>query len=122
MGLGGFRPRADTHLMRALLLDKTPKLVDDYPTPEPSPGQALVRVALASICNTDLELIRGYAPAEQAWHGVLGHEFVGVIEQAPGAEHWEGQRVVGDILKLNLFFICVNLWLLFLVFFFYFSL
>ena len=83
--------------MRALLLDKTPKLVDDYPTPEPSPGEALVRVVLASICNTDLELIRGYAPTEQAWHGVLGHEFVGVVEQAPGAEQWEGRRVVGEI-------------------------
>ena len=83
--------------MRALLLDKTPKLIDDYPTPEPSPGEALVRIALASICNTDLELVRGYAPAEQAWRGVLGHEFVGVVEQSPDVGQWEGRRVVGDI-------------------------
>jgi threonine dehydrogenase-like Zn-dependent dehydrogenase len=83
--------------MRALLLDKTPQLVDDYPTPKLSPGEALIRVNVASICNTDLELIRGYTPSDRAWHGILGHEFVGTVEHAPGAEEWEGQRIVGDI-------------------------
>ena len=79
--------------MRALLLDGKLKLVDDYPTPEPPPGEALIRVNVAGICNTDLELVKGY----MQFRGVPGHEFVGVVERAPGAEAWEGRRVVGEI-------------------------
>ena len=56
-------------------------------------GEALVRVALSGICNTDLEIARGYA----GFAGTLGHEFVGVCEEAPGAEGLEGRRVVGEI-------------------------
>src|SRR5437870_1156145 len=48
-------------------------------------GEALVRVTLSGICNTDLEIARGYA----GFQGTLGHEFVGVMEN--------GQRVVGEI-------------------------
>lgn len=53
--------------------------------------EALVRVLRAGICNTDLELIRGYYPFE----GVLGHEFVGRVERGP--ESLVGKRVVGEI-------------------------
>src|SRR5215204_4071787 len=56
-------------------------------------GEALVRVRLAGVCNTDLEIVRGYAGFE----GTLGHEFVGVVESAPGAPELEGRRVVGEI-------------------------
>jgi threonine dehydrogenase-like Zn-dependent dehydrogenase len=56
-------------------------------------GEALVRVRLAGVCNTDLEIARGYAGFE----GTLGHEFVGVVERAPGAPELEGRRVVGEI-------------------------
>ena len=57
-------------------------------------GEALVRVRLAGVCNTDLEIVRGYAGFE----GTLGHEFVGVVEESP-AGHGElrGRRVVGEI-------------------------
>ena len=79
--------------MRALLLDDKLHVVEDYPTPELPPGEALVRVRMAGICNTDLELSRGY----MHFHGVPGHEFVGIVERAPGAETWEGRRVVGEI-------------------------
>jgi len=79
--------------MRALLLDKDLQIVEDYPTPEPAPGEALIRVHVAGICNTDLELVKGY----RQFQGIPGHEFVGVVKQAPGAESWEGRRVVGDI-------------------------
>jgi len=79
--------------LRALLLDGKLKLVDDYPTPEPPPGEALIRVNVAGVCNTDLELVKGY----HQFRGVPGHEFVGVVERAPGAEAWEGRRVVGEI-------------------------
>jgi threonine dehydrogenase-like Zn-dependent dehydrogenase len=79
--------------MRALLLDKGLQIVEDHPTPEPAPGEALVRVHIAGVCNTDLELMQGY----KQFRGIPGHEFVGVVECAPGAESWEGRRVVGDI-------------------------
>lgn len=79
--------------MRALVLDEELQFVEDYPTPTPTPGEALIRVRMAGICNTDIELLRGY----MQFRGVPGHEFVGVVEHAPGAEVWEGRRVVGDI-------------------------
>jgi len=79
--------------MRALYLDKTLTLRGDYPEPEPPPGEALVRVRLAGVCNTDLELVRGY----MSFRGVVGHEFVGVVERADAAPEWVGRRVVGEI-------------------------
>jgi threonine dehydrogenase-like Zn-dependent dehydrogenase len=48
---------------------------------------------MAGVCNTDLELVRGYYP----YTGVPGHEFVGVVEEAPGAPEWISRRVVGEI-------------------------
>jgi threonine dehydrogenase-like Zn-dependent dehydrogenase len=55
--------------------------------------EAVVRVVLSGICNTDVEIVRGYAGFE----GTIGHEFVGVVESAPGAPELVGQRVVGEI-------------------------
>lgn len=55
-------------------------------------GEALVRVTLAGICNTDLEIVRGYA----GFSGTLGHEFVGVVEASPDQSQI-GRRVVGEI-------------------------
>jgi threonine dehydrogenase-like Zn-dependent dehydrogenase len=66
-------------------------LRSDLPVPEPPPGEALVRVRVAGICNTDLELVRGYYP----YSGILGHEFVGTVEAGP--PEWVGRRVVGEI-------------------------
>jgi threonine dehydrogenase-like Zn-dependent dehydrogenase len=54
--------------------------------------EALVRVTLAGICNTDLEIVRGYA----GFAGTLGHEFVGVVESASDGS-MVGRRVVGEI-------------------------
>jgi threonine dehydrogenase-like Zn-dependent dehydrogenase len=82
--------------MRALVLDDSVRLEPDYPspgTPALPEGEALVRVRQAGICNTDLELIKGYAE----FRGVLGHEFVGVVEACPLDPGWVGQRVVGEI-------------------------
>lgn len=67
------------------------QLRSDLPIPTPHAGEALVRVLRAGICNTDLELFRGYYP----YTGILGHEFVGVVEQGP--ENLLNQRVVGEI-------------------------
>ena len=63
----------------------------DYPLPTAGEGQALIKVRLAGICATDLEIVKGYAGFE----GVLGHEFVGVVEEGPAP--WPGRRVVGSI-------------------------
>lgn len=73
------------------LQDRQLNLRDDLSVPEPPPGEALVRVLLAGICNTDLELLRGYYP----FAGVPGHEFVGVVESGP--DPIVGRRVVGEI-------------------------
>jgi threonine dehydrogenase-like Zn-dependent dehydrogenase len=56
-------------------------------------GEALIRVVKSGICNTDLEIARGYAN----FQGTLGHEFVGVVERADDAKHLVGKRVVGEI-------------------------
>ena len=79
--------------MRAIHFDKTLSLKTDYPKPAPPPGEALIRVRLAGICNTDIEITRGY----MGFSGVLGHEFVGVVEACPDAPAWAGKRVVGEI-------------------------
>jgi threonine dehydrogenase-like Zn-dependent dehydrogenase len=70
-------------------------LHSDYPLPEPAAGEALVRITLAGICSTDLEIVRGYA----GFGGVLGHEFVGVVERVASEDDvaWVGRRVVGTI-------------------------
>lgn len=63
----------------------------DVAEPEASDESVLVRVCLAGICNTDLEIVQGY----MGFQGTLGHEFVGRVEVGP--EEWRGQRVVGEI-------------------------
>ena len=73
------------------LENKQIQLRNDIPIPEPAPGEALVRVLAAGICNTDLELLRGYYP----YAGILGHEFVGVVTQGP--DNLLNRRVVGEI-------------------------
>ncbi len=78
--------------MKALVFDKRLRFVPDHPDPAPSPGEAIVRVTLAGICNTDLEITRGY----MGFSGIPGHEFVGVVERAPDAA-LVGKRVVGEI-------------------------
>src|ERR1700686_886335 len=65
------------------------------PLPRLRPGWALVRVRLAGICNTDIEILRGY----HNFHGTLGHEFVGDVVRVAGAKDrgWVGRRVIGEI-------------------------
>ena len=81
--------------VQALIFDGALHLAGSYPQPAPQPGEALIRISLAGICNTDLEIVRGYA----GFSGVLGHEFVGVVEQVgrDGDRGWIGRRVVGEI-------------------------
>ena len=79
--------------MKALWLEnQTVTFRDDVAMPEPGPGEALIRMRLAGICSTDLEMARGYYP----FTGVLGHEFVGEVVEAPDSG-WVGARVAGEI-------------------------
>ena len=77
--------------MKALRLDGSLKLVRDAPVPR-RPGEALIRVICAGICNTDLEIVKGYG----AFRGTPGHEFVGRVVESPDGRLL-GCRVVGEI-------------------------
>jgi alcohol dehydrogenase len=79
--------------LRALVFDGKLQYRPDVSDPAPPPGEALIRTRLAGICNTDLEIMRGY----MGFRGILGHEFVGVVARADDAPEWVGQRVVGEI-------------------------
>jgi threonine dehydrogenase-like Zn-dependent dehydrogenase len=94
--------------MRALHFDGTAvRYRTDLPAPAPAPGEALLRVRTAGICQTDLEVAKGY----MGFTGIMGHEFVGTVEKiAPGdagaptgapalhaAPQWLGKRVTGEI-------------------------
>lgn len=84
--------------MQALWLENRQlTYTNDLPIPTPEPGEALIRLRLAGICSTDLEMLRGYYD----FTGIPGHEFVGEIVQLPpeDADHrfQIGQRVVGEI-------------------------
>ncbi len=76
----------------------------EKPTPTLHPGWALIKVRLAGICNTDVEILRGY----HDFRGVPGHEFVGEVVEVAVGDHptpamkneksrWTGRRVTGDI-------------------------
>ncbi len=66
---------------------------EDLPVPAPKKDEALIKVLLAGICGTDLQLLKGYYP----FTGIPGHEFVGEVVSAAGAPHLAGKRVVGEI-------------------------
>ena len=81
--------------MRALTFNAAGRIaLDDVPRPH-ADGECLVRVRMAGICGTDLQLLEGYAD----FHGIPGHEFVGTVESvtSAGDAHWVGKRVVGEI-------------------------
>ena len=79
--------------MKALVITG-PATIELRDLPRPSRADCLIRVRRAGICGTDLQLLEGYAD----FTGVPGHEFVGVVEEAPAADAaWIGRRVVGEI-------------------------
>ena len=83
--------------MKAVVFDNELKLDNNYKKPIPEKGEALIRVKLAGICNTDYEITKGY----MGYVGVLGHEFVGIVEdvnsEKPEDNAWIGKRVVAEI-------------------------
>ncbi len=79
--------------MKALVFENGSLRFDaDHALPRRRDGEALVRVTLAGICATDLEIVKGY----MGFEGVLGHEFVGVVEET-GNSRLRGRRVTGEI-------------------------
>jgi threonine dehydrogenase-like Zn-dependent dehydrogenase len=80
--------------MKALLFDKQLKLSNNETKPVPPKGEALIKVLIAGICNTDIEITKGY----MNFVGILGHEFVGIVEEINAEDQsLLGKRVVGDI-------------------------
>jgi alcohol dehydrogenase len=81
--------------MKALFFDGLmPHFIEKYHTPEPEENEALIRVLVAGICTTDIEVTKGY----KGFRGVPGHEFVGVVERVNGGyPGLIGKRVVGEI-------------------------
>lgn len=77
--------------MQALYFDGRVKLLD-LPVPAPQGPEVLVRLRLAGICRTDLEILKGY----HHFRGIMGHEFVGEVWMPSGGP-LKGQRVVGEI-------------------------
>lgn len=77
--------------MKALIYDGRLSFRTDYPIPVPGPGEVLLKIRLAGICNTDREVLRGYRPT---FRGVLGHEFVAEVVEGPDLV---GRRVVGEL-------------------------
>jgi 2-desacetyl-2-hydroxyethyl bacteriochlorophyllide A dehydrogenase len=78
-------------LMKAIVFDGALRMADDAAVPERA-GEALVQVICAGICNTDLEIVKGYA----GFRGIPGHEFVGRVVESPDGS-MVGRRVVGEI-------------------------
>lgn len=78
--------------MRAIFFNGDLQYSTDYPEPQRQPGETLIRPHLVGICNTDLEITRGY----MNFHGILGHEFVGTVVDSDNP-YWRGRRVVGEI-------------------------
>ena len=77
--------------MLAVVFDNELRLSQDYPEPTINNDQALLKIRHAGICNTDLEIIKGY----MGFSGILGHEFVADVVK--GSDHLVGKRVVGEI-------------------------
>ena len=79
--------------MRGLICEKGEiRLAENLAEPVPAPGEVAIRIERAGICATDIEIARGY----MSFEGVLGHEFVGIVD-APDQPVWHGTRVVGGI-------------------------
>lgn len=88
------RPRSDQKgsAMRAVIFDGELRLERQQPMPTVPAKEALVKIHMAGICNTDIEITRGY----KGFNGILGHEFVGTVVECADAQ-WVGRRIVGEI-------------------------
>lgn len=79
--------------MKSIIFDGKTLQLREIKTPDPADNEALIKVIRSGICSTDLEILKGY----MGFHGVIGHEFVGIVEKAESAPELVGKRVVGEI-------------------------
>lgn len=80
--------------MKALVFDNELKYVENYPNPVPQKGEVLIKVTHAGICNTDVEITKGY----MGFKGICGHEFLGIVEEVNAEDKsLLGKRVTGEI-------------------------
>ena len=81
--------------MKGIFFDEPSKLLEvrELPIPVPKEGESLIKVCMAGICSTDIEITRGYVPG---YSQILGHEFVGLVAQSEEPS-LIGKRVVGEI-------------------------
>jgi threonine dehydrogenase-like Zn-dependent dehydrogenase len=79
--------------LKAIVFDGDTATVQVRPEPRPRPDEALVRVRLAGVCATDLEIVRGYGEHR----GIFGHEMVGEVEACASDPSWVGRRVAAEI-------------------------
>ena len=80
--------------MKALVFDNELKYVENYPNPIPNKGEVLIKVTHAGICNTDVEITKGY----MGFKGICGHEFLGIVEEVNAEDKsLLGKRVTGEI-------------------------
>ncbi len=79
--------------MEAAVFKNNELFIDEnYPKPLRKAGEALIKVSICGVCNTDKEIMKGY----MGFNGILGHEFVGIVEEADNKQ-LIGKRVVGEI-------------------------
>ena len=80
--------------MKGLWLeDRKMSFRTDLPLPKLEADEVLIKVLLAGVCSTDLEMVKGYYD----FTGIPGHEFVGQIVDENGHPDLRGKRVIGDI-------------------------
>lgn len=80
--------------MKALYFDGERAIYrEDMPLPVPGVGESLIRILMSAVCSTDKEILKGYKPD---FTGIMGHEFVGVVEESPDPG-LVGKTVVGEL-------------------------
>ncbi|MDD2302979.1 MAG: alcohol dehydrogenase catalytic domain-containing protein [Eubacteriales bacterium] len=80
--------------MKAIVFDGSLRITGIRGKPVPAHGDALIRVSMAGICNTDMEITKG----NLGYNGTIGHEFTGIVEAIGGrSKKMVGKRVVGEI-------------------------
>ena len=85
-------------MMKAYLFEKDKAArLQSVPMPIAGQNEALIKINRAGICNTDIEILKGY----MGFHSVIGHEFVGTVvsvtSEDAADQTWVNQRVTGDI-------------------------
>lgn len=78
--------------MKSIYFNGKKPVLKEFKKPVPTKNQSLVKILIAAICNTDKEIIKGY----KDFKGIMGHEFVGIVEESPNKE-LIGKYVVGEI-------------------------